>query len=106
MISVSTFLPLSTTPEVTIDNCILSLNVGVRRLELHFDMTLPGKKAEEYKITFPLGHILPGSFSVNRSRPSPLVHSMFFELSVAPQVWKKSEDIDEDDLKDRLFWTE
>jgi hypothetical protein len=31
---------------------------------------------------------------------------MFFELSVAPQMWKKSEDIDEENLKDRLFWTE
>jgi hypothetical protein len=106
MVGVSTFLPLSNSPEIRISDCVFSLNVGVRRLELHFDLSLQGKKTEEYKITFPLGHISSGSFTVNRSRPSRLLHSMFFELSVAPQMWKKSEDIDEENLKDRLFWTE
>jgi hypothetical protein len=107
MIGISTFLPLSESAAGTvIGNCFLSLNVRVRRLELRFDLIFPGNRSEEYKITLPLAHLTPGSFTVNRLRPSPNLHSVFFESLIAPQVWKRSPEIDEEDLKDRLYWTE
>src|ERR1700737_2216238 len=106
MVGNSAFLPLSDSTEIEIRNCALSLNVSTRRLELLFDLALPGNPSDEHKILLPLGHILPGSFTINRSHPTPLVHSIFFEATVAPQVWKKLKEIDQDDLKTRLYWTE
>ena len=106
MVGNSTFLQLSDVACISFDNCAIHLNVLWRQLELHFDLLLPGDKFDRYKIILPLKFITPDSFTVNRSHPTPLQHTIVFEMSVAPQVWKKSEMVDEDDLKDRLYWSE
>jgi RNA-dependent RNA polymerase len=106
MVDVSTFVPLSNSAKLSILNCLLSLNVRARRLELLFDLVLPRLPPQEFKITVPLGHISAGSLAVNRSQPSHHLHSIFFDSLIAPQVWKRSQCVDEDDLKDRLYWTE
>lgn len=106
MVQNCTFLPLSDASGIRYGNCSLQLNVLWRQLELHFDLLLPGDKFDRYKIILPLKFITPDSFTVNRGQPTPAQHSIVFEMSVAPQVWKKSETVDEDDLKDRLYWNE
>jgi hypothetical protein len=59
-----------------------------------------------FKVTLPLKHITADSFVVNPGPSETDSHLIFFETTVAPQVWKWSETIDEDALKDRLYWNE
>lgn len=105
MIGTSTFLQLSNTADVLFLNCILHLNIRWRQLELHFDMVLNKSKPEQHKIILPLKFITADSFIVNRFQPGGSSYSVIFEMSIAPQVWKKSETVDED-LQDRLYWSE
>jgi hypothetical protein len=106
MVGNNTFIRLSDSAGIRLTNCSLQLNVLWRQLELHFDLLLPGDKFDRYKIILPLKFITPDSFIVKRFQPTPAQHSIIFEMSVAPQVWKKSEMVDEEDLKDRLYWNE
>lgn len=106
MIGTSTFLKLSGTSDIQFHNSVLQLNVLWRQLELHFDLFLNESKSEQYKIILPLKYITPDSFTINRFQPNPSHHSLFFEMSIAPQVWKKSDTVEEEDLKDRLHWSE
>ena len=100
------FLNLSTSTGLVFDNCVLQLNLLWRQIELHFDLILPGNKIDKYKIYLPLRYITPDSFTINRFSPSKASHSIVFETTVAPYVYKRYEEIDEDDLRDRLFWSE
>jgi hypothetical protein len=100
------FLNLSSSTGILFDNCVLQLNILYRQIELHFDLILPGKNSDKYKIYLPLRYITPDSFTVNQFCPSKTTHSLIFETKVAPSVWKRSEDIDDEDLRDRLFWSE
>jgi hypothetical protein len=61
---------------------------------------------ERYKILLPLKDIVKESVTVNLASADHAHHWLFLELGVAPHLWKKSDEIDEDDLKDRLSWTE
>jgi hypothetical protein len=106
MIGTSNFLKLSDSSDIKFHNCVLQLNIFRRQLELHFILLFHNHKSEQYKIILPLKYITPDSFTVNRCQPNPSHHSLFFEMSVAPQVWKKSDTVEEDDLKDRLHWRE
>jgi len=106
MIGESKFLNLSSSTGIVFDNCVFQLNILWRQIELHFDLILPGNKIDKYKICLPLRYITPDSFTINRFSPSKASHSIIFETTVAPLVYKRSEDIDEEDLKDRTFWSE
>lgn len=106
MVGTSTYLQLSNTVDIRFLNCILYLNIRWRQLELHFDMILNGNRPEQHKIILPLKYITANSFIVNRFQPERSNHSIVFEVSVAPQVWKKSEIVDDQDLQDRLHWSE
>ena len=100
------FLNLSSSTGILFDNCLLQFNILYRQIELHFDLILPGIKSDKYKIYLPLRYITPDSFTINRFSPSNTTHSIIFETTVAPSVWKRSEDVDDEDLRDRLFWSE
>lgn len=43
---------------------------------------------------------------MNRQRPSPSHHALFFETAVAPQLWKKREKEDDGHINERLYWSE
>ena len=106
MIGPSKYLELSSTANVAFVNCAVHLSVLRRQLEIHFDMSIPNTNPESYKIIIPLKFIAPDSFVVNRLRPELNCQAIFFEMTVAPQVWKKSLEVDTEDLKDRLQWSE
>jgi hypothetical protein len=106
MVGTSTYLQLSNTLNIQFLNCVLHLNIPWRQLELHFDMILNDNRPEQHKIILPLKYITADSFIVNRFQPERSNHSIVFEMSVAPQVWKKSETVDDEDLQDRLHWSE
>ena len=103
MTEISTFLRLS---ELAGANCFLNLNVLWRQLELHFDLLQANNKSEQYKIVLPLKYLVPHSFTVNHSIVDNAHRSIFFETSIPPQVWKRSETADEEALKERLYWSE
>jgi hypothetical protein len=105
MVGRSKYLNLSTTANLTFVNSTLHLNVFRRQLEIHFDLNISTTGPESHKIILPLKFITPDSFVVNRSK-SALDYAIFFEMTVAPQVWKMSHEVDMEDLKDRLQWSE
>jgi hypothetical protein len=105
MVGPSKYLNLSTTVNLAFVNSTLHLNVFRRQLEVHFDLSISATGPESYKIILPLKFITPDSFVVNRSKPA-LDYAIFFEMTVAPQVWKMSHEVDMEDLKDRLQWSE
>lgn len=102
----SVFLRLSDAAGLQLKGCLLQINVMFRQIELHFDMALPGNSWEKYKINLPLRDIRQGTFILNSASQDYPYHRLFFETSVAPQMWKKSGDVEEEDLKDRVFWSE
>src|ERR1700730_11818205 len=102
----SKFLNLSSSTGIVFENCVLQLNIMWRQIELHFDLIVPGAAVDKYKIYLPFRYITPDSFTINRFKPSDGNHSIIFETTVAPYVWKRSEEIDGEDLRDRLFWSE
>ena len=106
MIADSRFLNLSSSTGIVFDNCVLQLNILWRQIELHFDLILPGKKVDKYKIYLPFRYLSPDSFTFSRFSPSNTNHSIIFETTVAPLVYKRSDEVDEEDLQDRLFWSE
>ena len=106
MVGPSKYLKLSTTANLTFVNSTLHLNVFRRQLEIHFNLSIAATGQESYKIILPLKFITLDSFVVNRSKPELDYHAIFFEMTVAPQVWKMSHEIDMEDLKDRLQWSE
>jgi hypothetical protein len=105
MVGRSKYLNLSTTANLTFVNSTLHLNVFRRQLEIHFDLNISTTGPESHKIILPLKFVTPDSFVVNRSK-SALDYAIFFEMTVAPQVWKMSHEVDMEDLKDRLQWSE
>jgi hypothetical protein len=106
MTGVSAFLELSKSAGLKFRNPTLHLSIIWRQLELHFELFSPQNTWETFKVILPLKNIATDSFVVNRSPLGTALHSIFFETTVAPQVWKKSETIDDSDLKDRLYWNE
>lgn len=106
MVAASRYLELSTTADLAFSHSVLHLNVFRRQLEIHFDLNLPATQPDNYKIILPLKSISSDSLVVNRSKSEPNCHDVFFEMTVAPQLWKKSPEVDMEDLKDRLQWSE
>lgn len=103
----STFLDLSKSTGLRFRNPSLHLSIIWRQLELHFELNFPQNIWAMFKVTLPLKHISTGSFVVNPSSTGATAsHFVFFETTVAPHVWKKSETIDEEDLNDRFYWNE
>jgi len=102
----STFLRLTDPALISFEEPVLCLRSLWRQLELRFDLTISRHKSEKWKIILPLKHISSDTLVMNRSLPEAYQHSIFFETSVSPQVWKRHEEIDEADLKERLHWNE
>lgn len=106
MVSPSKYLNLSTTANLTFVSSTLHLNVFRRQLEIHFDLSISATGLESYKIILPLKFINPDSFVVNSSKLELDCYAIFFDMTVAPQIWKKSHEGDMEDLNDRLQWSE
>jgi len=106
MTAPSRYLELSTAAGLSFGSSTLHLNVFRRQLEIHFDLSLPPTRPDSYKIILPLKFISFDSLVVNRSESEPEFQNVFFEMTVAPQVWKKNPEVDMEDLKDRLQWSE
>ena len=102
----STFLDLSDRTEITFHSCMLHLNLHWKQLELHFDINIGEHAAGKYKIILPLKYVTPHTLVINRFCPETSQHSIFLETSVSPRVWKTSEAANEEDLRDRLYWSE
>jgi hypothetical protein len=102
----STFLQLSSSSTIKVTNPVLHLNILWRQLELHFDLTSQDGKSGKYKIIIPFRYILADSFILNRYQPRPSHQSIFFQSSIPPQAWRRSEIVDDEDLKDRLYWND
>jgi hypothetical protein len=105
-LSNSTFLQLSSRRPIRFHECVLHLNVYHRQLELHFNLEYQDFQLGLYKIILPLRYLTPDSYAINRVKPESPLHSIFLDLSIAPQVWRKSEYVDEQDLQDRLLWSD
>ena len=105
-LSTSTFLQLSSSRPVHFHECVLHLNVHYRQLELHFNLEYQGFHLGLYKIILPLRYLVPDSSAINRLKPESPLHSLFLDLSIAPQVWRKSDNVDEQDLQDHLLWSD
>src|SRR5271170_5350809 len=106
MVGPSKYLKLSTTVNLAFVNSTLHLNVFRRQLEIHFDLSISATGLESYKIILPLKFINPDSFVVNSSKLELDCYAIFFDMTVAPQIWKKSHEGDMEDLNDRLQWSE
>jgi hypothetical protein len=106
MIGVGTFLNLSDPADILFTEPSLHLNISRRQLEIHFSCAFDDLKPDIFKLILPLRFLTPNSFIVNEGLPSSKQHTVVFETSVAAQLWKLSDELDEDDLKDRLFWSE
>jgi hypothetical protein len=104
LLDASTFLELSTSSGVVFSNCVIQLNIPWRQFEIYFDARIDEHAVEKYKICLPFRYITQDSLTLNRNSPDAGYHSIFFETSVPPQMWKKSETVDDEDLKDRFFW--
>lgn len=102
----STFLNLTDPALISFEEPVLRLRSLWRQLELRFDLTIDCHKSEKWKIILPLKHVSSDRLVINRSLPEAYQHSIFFETSFSPQVWKRHEGIDEADLKERLHWSE
>jgi len=105
-LSNSTFLQLSGRRSIRFHECALHLNVYYRQIELHFNLEYQKIQLGLYKIILPLRHLTPDTFTINRLKPESPLHSLFMDISIPPQVWRKSENVDEQDLQERLIWSE
>jgi hypothetical protein len=105
-LSNSTFLQLSRGRDIYFHECVLHLNVYHKQIELHFNLEYQESQLGLYKIILPLRHLTPDSFAIKRLRPESPLYSLFLDLSIAPQVWRKSESVDEQELQERLLWSE
>jgi len=100
------FLNLSDTTGIVFTDPALHLNLSRRQLELHFNCAIDGGKFNMFRLILPLRFLIPDSLLLNRERPSTDQYMLVFETSVAPQLWRKSDEVDDQDLKERLFWSE
>jgi len=91
---------------VRFHECTLHLDVYYKQIELHFRLQYQEIQLGLYKIILPLRHLTPDTFAINRHTPESHFHSLFLDISIPPQVWKKSENVDRQELRERLVWSE
>jgi hypothetical protein len=106
MITDTTFLDVGGSHAPKFLNCVFHLSLLYRQLELHFELLGADSELASYKILLPLKNVIRDTFTVNLATSDQPHHRLFVELDAAPQLWKRSDEIDEEDLKERLSWSE